>query len=649
MSEQLKYYNVLLCVPTDGVYTYASEGSLLIGERVVVPFGKRELTGIVYSETTKPDFDCKNILMKYDEKPLFNTSWLELLTSLSNYYCTPLGLCLQGVLSEKLLNIEDAEPFSPIVCETTNVTLTATQQSIVDDIKYDNFSRHLIHGITGSGKTEVYLEAAKNVIKNGKQVLYIVPEISLTPQLIERISSRFGFEPLIFHSKLNDKVRSTTFLSFAKGDAKFLIGARSALFIPANNIGLIIVDEEHEQSYKQEESPSYHLRDMAIMYAQILNIPIIMGSATPSVDSMYNVSTGKYILHVMQDRANNASLPNIEIIDVKKHDLINGLISEPLYDKLSETVKRGEQAILFLNRKGYSTSLFCKDCGMPAECLNCSIGLVYYKSRNTCSCRYCDTDYKYIKCSSCGGTDFIEWGAGTEKVAEFMEEMFPKNVIRIDTDSTSGLKSLSKSLKDFENKKAQILVGTQLIAKGLHFPNVTFVGILGIDNALAMNDFRATERTFQQLIQVAGRAGRELLKGTVYIQTMAENSPVFQYILNNEDAYYEFELNRRQATSFPPYTRLARLLLTHTDYDKVREIAKMICKVVKDNCSEVIVYGPAEAEILKIKNKFRFSILLKSKTHNSLSHAIQLAQYEFNKVKKGAMMLKVDKDPYYLS
>ncbi len=650
MPETLHYYNILLCVPTDGVYTYASEGLLTLGERVVVPFGKRDVTGIVYAETTKPEFDCKQVLMKYDEEPLFNNSWLQFITALSNYYCTPLGVALQGVISDKLLNTETADELSLKEHPIKNITLTDTQQDIVDTIEYSKFSRHLIHGITGSGKTEVYLEAAKKVIEKGKQVLYIVPEISLTPQLIERISSRFGHEPLIFHSKLTDKKRRTTFLSFAKGDAKFLIGARSALFIPAKDIGLIIVDEEHEQSYKQDEAPAYHLRDMAIMYAQILDIPIIMGSATPSVESMHNVETGKYILHKMLDRPNDAKLPDIEIIDVKKHDIINGMMAEPMFDKLSETVKRGEQAILFLNRKGYSTSLYCKRCGEPATCANCSIGLVYYKSKNTCTCRYCDTDYRNITCKTCGSIEYTEWGAGTEKVAEFMEEMFPNNVIRLDTDNVTSLKSLAKSLKQFENKEAQILVGTQLIAKGLHFPDVTFVGVLGIDNILSMNDFRATERAYQLLVQVSGRAGREALSGKVCIQTMSENSPIFHYITENTpDDFYKFELARREITMFPPYTRLARLLFTHTDYNKVRDAAKFVCKMVRDNCPEVIVYGPAEADIVKIKNKHRFSVLIKAKTHNHLSHAIKLAQYEFNNIKKGAMMLKVDKDPYFLS
>ena len=651
MQEDIKrYYNVLLPVPKGGIYTYSSEGNHTIGERVVVPLGRRKVTGIITEECEKPEFQCRDILMSCDEEPLWTPQWLEFIKKLSEYYCVPIGLALHGVLSDKLLNLEDVKNFQKKDIPKKDILLTPVQQEIADKIKTGQFSRHLIYGITGSGKTEVYLEAARRVIAEGGQALYIVPEISLTPQLTERIASRLGYIPPVFHSKMNHKSRETAFVSFAKGESDFLIGARSALFVPMKKPGIIIVDEEHEQSYKQEDAPPYHLRDMAVLYANILNIPIVMGSATPSVESVYNVQTGKYILHKMPERPKNATLPDIKIIDIKNCDMIEGIISEPLYDKLSETVRKGEQAILFINRKGYSTSLFCKKCGEPVMCANCSVGVVYFKSKNLCSCRYCGMDYKHLLCASCGGKEFTEWGAGTEKVAEFMESMFPDKVLRIDAENASSINRLSSALKVFEKKEAQILVGTQLVAKGLHFPSVTFVGVLGIDNLLAMPDFRASERAYQLLVQVSGRAGREELKGNVYIQTAAPDTPVLRFVDKGDaEAFYEYELLKRKAAAFPPYAKMARLLITHTDAAKCREAAKTIAETIGNKTNEVIVFGPADAGIFKIKNRHRVSILLKSNSHKALNSAIETANAAFEKLKYGSMLLKTDKDPYFLN
>lgn len=651
LTERIKYYDVLLPTPVGDLFTYTCETVIEKGHRVVVPFGKRQLTGIVFAERSKPEFDCKDIVMIYDEEPLFNEKYLTFISRLSSYYAVPMGLALHGLLSDKLLNAEDSHNENPVGENITqeDVRLSADQRFIADKIAIDGFSRHLLYGVTGSGKTEVYLETARKIIEHGGQVLYIVPEISLTPQLIERIARRFGSHPLAFHSKLDEKKRERAFFDFARGREKFLIGARSSLFIPASNLKLIIVDEEHEQSFKQEDAPAYHLRDMAVAYAEILGIPIIMGSATPSAESIHNVKIGKYTLHRLSERHQNALMPAIEVTDIKNCDMIEDIIAEPLYDKIWETVKKGEQTILFLNRKGYSTSLYCKKCGEPATCTNCSIGLVYFKYKNSCSCRFCGAEYKQLKCEKCDGEDFREWGAGTEKVAEFMESMFPGLVVRIDMENSSSIKSLTANLKKFENKEALILVGTQLVAKGLHFPSVTLVGVLGIDNLLAMPDFRGLERAYQTLVQVAGRAGRETLPGKVIIQTVTPDAPIFDYVKNNDgDGFYEYELGRRKAAMFPPYGRLARLLFTHQDREKCREAAKDVAAFIRNQLPNLRVLGPADADIIKIKNKFRVSILLKSEGHGVLSKAICMARERFDVIQIGSMMMKTDKDPYFL-
>lgn len=647
---EINYYNILLPVPTEGVYTYFSQGNIQVGERVVVPFGNRTLTGIVVEKTTKPDFECKEILMCYNETPLFSEKYINFLKQISSYYVCPLGLVLHGVISDKLLNTEIIETEDIKCHEQHNIELTEAQKQIAESIDITKYSCHLIKGITGSGKTEIYQEVAKKVIASGRKVLYIVPEISLTPQLIKRMSFRLGIEPSVFHYKLNDKLRKKHFIDFATGKSLFMLGARSALFIPAKNIGLIIVDEEHESSYKQDESPAYNLRDMAVLYGSILNIPVILGSATPSIESLYNAKTNKYILHELKDRPNSATLPEINIIDIKKNDMVGSLIAEPIYDELSNVVKNNQQAILLLNRLGYSTYLYCQQCGQIATCLNCSVGLITSKSKNKIFCRYCDTDYENLKCSCCGSSLFKEYGAGTEKVEEFLENMFPNKVIRIDTESISSLKSLDKNIKRFENKEANILIGTQLIAKGLHFPNVTFVGVLGIDNIMALPDFRAVEKAYQLLVQVAGRAGREYLSGKVYIQTTNPENHVFDLINSIDSEFYEWEIKRRKITGYPPYTKIARLVFSYINQEDCYNTAKIVYNNLKNLCAEenTKIYSLKDAFLAKLQNKFRYEILIKSTSNSQLNTLLIYAQQIFNKYKKGAMKLKIDKDPYFM-
>lgn len=646
----ISYYNVLLPVPTEGVYTYYSEGNIEVGERVVVPFGKRDITGIIIEKTKKPDFECKEILMCCDNKPLFSNKYITFLKNMASYYTVSLGLVFHGILSEKMLNIEinNIEPIKSHKIE--NIVLTKKQLEISNNIKLGEYKCHLIKGITGSGKTEIYQDVAKKIINQGKQVLLIVPEISLTPQLIERLACRLGIEPSIYHYKLNKKAKEKHFIDFATGNSQFMIGARSALFVPAQNLGLIIIDEEHESSYKQDESPAYHLRDMAVMYANILNIPIILGSATPSVESIHNAESGKYIFHSLLDRPNQATLPAIKIIDMKTSPLIASMITEPIFDEISNIIKKNEQAIILLNRKGYSTYLYCQQCGNIATCLNCSVGLVYYKTKNKSVCKYCNTDYDDLTCSVCGNNIFKEYGYGTEKIEEFLEDMFPNKVMRIDTESASSMKKLNNSVKKFANKEANILVGTQLIAKGLHFPEVTFVGVLGIDNLIALPDFRAMEKTYQLLVQVAGRAGREHLSGKVYIQTMNPLSPIFQMIDKPDLEFYNWEINRRKITHYPPFTKLARLVCNYINQQDCYNTAKTIVNTLKSivDTDNITIYGPKDANILKLQNKYRYEILIKSSNNSKLNKTLILAQQIFKKCKKGAMTLKIDKDPYFM-
>ena len=409
-----------------------------------------------------------------------------------------------------------------------------------------------------------------------------------------------------------------------------------------HSLHCILVDEV--QFFKER-----HIKEFADI-VDLLNIPVILGSATPSIESLYNAKTNKYILHELKDRPNSATLPEINIIDIKKNDMVGSLIAEPIYERLLQVVENNKQAILLLNRLGYSTYLYCQQCGQVATCLNCSVGLVSSKSKQKIFCRYCDTEYHKLTCPVCGSNIFKEYGAGTEKVEEFLDEMFPNKVIRVDTESTSSLKTLDKNLKRFENKEANILVGTQLIAKGLHFPEVTFVGILGIDNLMALPDFRAMEKAYQLLVQVSGRAGREHLSGQVYIQTSNPETQIFSMINDTNTEFYDWEIKRRKITSYPPFTKLARLIFSYINQEECYETAKIVHNNLKNlfNNNNIKIYSLKDAFLAKLQNKYRYEILIKSSSNQEINKALIYAQQIFNKYKKGSMRLKIDKDPYFM-
>ena len=501
-------------------------------------------------------------------------------------------------------------------------------------------------GVLDKSRAENIANQATKLMDAGKQVFYLVPEISLTPQLVERIAERTG-EPSVFHSKLTDKRRTEAFWSFAKGESPMIIGARSALFVPSERPGLIIVDEEHENTYKQEDAPAYNLRDMAVLYANIFNIPVILGSATPQVETVANARSGKYSISRLSLRHGGAELPRIEVIDLKTEPLVGGVIAEPIYDELVRTVKADKQAIIFLNRKGYATSLYCRSCGALQECTNCSVPLTMYKSSGRVSCHYCASSYSSLTCRECGGKEIIDTGAGTERVEEFINQMFPNDAIRIDAEKITSLKQLSAALTDFSEKKAHILIGTQLVAKGLHFPDVTFVGILGIDNMLAMPDFRACEKAYQMIMQVSGRAGRGSSKGSVYIQSLFPEEPLFKLIAEEPDAFYEHELTRRKDFAYPPYTKLTRLLFTYSKEAALHKVAKELTDMLRRDFPGASVLGPAPAPIYRIQNRFRLSVLIKTGNSGQMTQILAKAKAFFDKAKRGSMMMKIDRDPYY--
>jgi len=649
----LNYYDLILPVIPKGTFTYTSENNIPAGTRVKVSFGSRIEYGIVKGKTEKinPDISYKNINEILDEEPVFPETYLRMLSKMSNYYQTPLGITMRGVLAKSILSSEKPDVTCDISDKSVLLHLNKHQHSIYESITkiIDNgFSANLLHGITGSGKTEIYIELVKECIKKGKQVIYIVPEISLTPQIVQRLSERLGFSVPVYHSKLSPKRKQKVFWGFNSGCYPLVIGARSALFIPAENIGLIIVDEEHESSFKQEEAPSYQLRDMAVMYANILNIPAVLGSATPSVESYFNALNGKYKYFELSKRFNEKKLPEIKIIDLKTSDILGNLLSVKLYDKIYEKIKQNEQVLLLLNKKGYSKHLICKKCGTTLQCMNCSIALTYYKKGDYAKCSYCGEIYKYFKCSECGENDFLDFGHGTEKAVEILRELFGDTVIKLDTDSVTSQKKMQSILNDFYSGKYNIMVGTQLIAKGFNFPEVTLVGVLNIDNLLSLPDFRANERAYQLLTQVAGRAGRFIKKGEVFIQTYNPEMPVFQLLNSDSEKFYMEELGRRKEHEYPPFLRMVRIIISDTKEERAEGVMKNISKNMNDvKSSETIMLGPSPAPIFKIKNRYRYSLIIKTKNVATIQVLGKIAREKFETLKKGNMQLKIDVDPYF--
>lgn len=646
----MRYYDVLLPVPAGGVYTYISESAPNPGVRAVVPLGKRSLTGIVLRENMCPadGINYRPITEILDEIPVFNNKYLELLKKISEYYCAPEGAVLKGVISEQIYTSEISIP-EINTFPRREIQLNQAQMSVYGGIEpalTGGFSTHLVHGVTGSGKTEIFIELAEKVIKAGKKVLYLVPEISLTPQMESRLSARMGFNVLSYHSKKTPKKRKEAFWAFAKDGMPMLLGARSALFVPAEDIGLIVVDEEHESSYKQEETPAYQLRDMAVLYGKILGIPVILSSATPSLESWHNAKTGKYQYHSIPCRP-DADMPEIEIVDMKDEEPIGGILSHRLHKAIYETIERGEQAILLINRKGYSHTLYCRKCGSILNCSNCSVALTYYKSIGTCKCNYCSQEIRKPKCLNCGSDDIREYGAGTEKVAEVLESVFEKQILRLDTENVKSYKKLSEMLTSFENGEYSVMAGTQLVAKGLDFGNVTLAGIINIDNMFSLPDFRAKERAYQLLLQLAGRAGRSDKKGRVIIQTNAPELDIFSRLNCLDTSFYDKEMAARKLFNYPPYYRMCRITLSHTKEADVKQAAFLIYDILRGQAKNAEVFYPAQAPVYRIQNRYRYSIIIKSPSNNEITRLIYIAADSLKETAKTTLRMKTDRDPYF--
>lgn len=525
---------------------------------------------------------------------------------------------LEGDLREAYADdLADAE-----AAPAMELTLTDEQAAALADIEQslsaDEFRTHLIHGVTGSGKTEVYLRAIERVLADGGGAVFLVPEVALTPQTLGRLRSRLSKldeKVVVWHSHLSAGERADGWMAMARGEARVVVGARSAIFAPIHNLKLVIVDEEHEPAYKQAETPRYHGRDVAVYRAMLCRATCLLGSATPALESLYNVETKNYRLNRLSKRVDDRQLPTVHLVDMTREKLNpHGAvtISNLLADKLAERFERQEQAILFLNRRGYNTSMLCLECGYVAECPHCSVTLTYHRTDNRCKCHVCGYQERTPRrCPKCGSAKYRGRGYGTQKIEDTVQKILPRaRIMRLDTDTMSKKHLFRKILADFRTGKIDILVGTQMLAKGLDFPNVTLVGMVDADIALHVPDFRAAERTFQLLVQVSGRAGRGDKAGEVVVQTFLPHSPPIQFARRADfEGFLHEELEQRREYHYPPFRHLVRHLFRGRNPEKVAFFAEQWSKVLEEKLEhEVEIRGPAPAPLEKVKDTYRFHL-----------------------------------------
>ena len=505
----------------------------------------------------------------------------------------------------------------------TKPIMSEEQAKAALDVKLDKYMTYLLYGVTGSGKTEVYMNLIEKVSRLGKSSLLLVPEISLTTQMIERIYRRFGSEAAIFHSGLSNGEKYDEYQKIYKGEVKIVVGTRSAIFTPLQNIGLIILDEEHSSTYKQESTPKYNAIDIAKWRGKYNNCPVILGSATPRLEDMYQAANGKYKLLKLTKRIGKALLPKISLVDMKselqnKHPIISRLLEE----KIEERLQNKEQIMLLLNRRGYSTTVTCRACGFVYKCPHCDITLTFHKDSNSLRCHYCGyTKIKNEVCPSCGGRSLNFMGLGTEKLELELQQMFPlARISRMDVDTTTKKGAYATLINDFANEKFDIMVGTQMISKGLDFPKVTLVGIINADTSLNIPDFRSGEVTYELLSQVSGRAGRKTSNGEVVIQTFNPDNPYINFVKRNDyKAFYKYEMQFRKNTMYPPFCYLINILITGKDIDLVVKESNNVFNYINKNTSQdTKVYGPNMASIGKISNLYRYQVIIKYKVDKNL-------------------------------
>lgn len=645
-------------------YLAPSELKLQRGQSVEVPLGKRRIQGVVLGPgQNSTEFSLKEIFQAVEDRPVLSESFLRWTEWLSNYYLHPHGKILESVfppLKREGRAKKNRAPIVPQLPPEPPPHLTSEQRNCIQQIQSQpKFAAHLLFGVTGSGKTEVYLQLIEEVRQQQKQALVLVPEISLTPQLISRFSKRFPNEVAVIHSHLTDREKTDQWWSIVSKEKSILIGARSALFCPMQNLGLIIVDEEHESSYKQDEKLRYHARDAAIMLAKFTDVPIVLGSATPSLESWNNVLGGKYQLHEMKNRVATRRLPIIQVIDMKderalRRDEVDPLpfwLSRPLFNEIEKTLAAKEQTALFLNRRGMAQTLHCEACGHVEECPNCAVSLTLH-AREHLVCHYCGfTKAKGKKCGQCKTGEVVSLGIGTEAVEDDLRKLFPTaRLARADRDEISSRQDLEELIRGMELNEIDILIGTQMIAKGLDFPHLTLVGLVMADIGFHLPDFRSSERSFQLMTQVSGRAGRHSVEpGRVIIQTYNPDHPSIVHTIDNRyREFAEIELRDRRRTSYPPFSRLALFKISGSDLNKTLHCAQAVqLRAERAGFSDAVILGPAPSPLAKLRGKYRFQVLIKHQDSNRI-HQLCLKIMADESWIPSATKVQIDIDPLHM-
>jgi primosomal protein N' (replication factor Y) len=650
------FVEVLLDLPLKQSFTYsvpeALQPSMLFGRRVVVPFGKREMTGYVVKDLDEftASYTVKSIKRVIDDGPLFTPMLLDLAHWMSRLYLCSQGEALSVMIpggrrdaSIPVLEIEEDISFEPVQ------TLSEEQAYAIDTICKREKSMYYLYGVTGSGKSEVFLRCAEQVIAQGKSVIYLVPEITLTVQLAKQVTTRFFNKVAILHSSLTPSQRLKQYKRIINNEVQLIIGARSAVFAPCTNLGMIIVDEEHENSYKSGNTPRYHARQIAQRRCSVEGAVLLMGSATPSLEAYALMKQEDGVKELrLTNRVGKGVMPAIEVVNLRYE---KSLISKRLKDEIIHTLAKNRQVILFLNRRGFSYFFHCRSCGYELTCPHCSVALTYHKGLNKMVCHYCGyrRDVMHV-CPECRSVDVGYSGFGTEMVEQEIRSLFPQATIaRLDTDSAKKKGYVEETLNAFRSGSIDILLGTQMVAKGLNFPLVELVGIVLADSGMNIPDFRSQERTFSLLVQVSGRAGRYNAEGKVIIQTYHPENPAIQYaLLQDVDGFYEQELEIRKQTGFPPFSRMVNLVFRGRNQKRVEDETLKFESVIQglDVHHELEMLASNECPLEKIASNYRYHLLVSGQDAAKVHYLVAKALSCYTS--SSCVYLEVDLDPLQL-
>jgi primosomal protein N' (replication factor Y) len=663
MKKKNKYVEIALPLPIDSLFDYKVpvkwRKEVLAGKRVWVPFGKRRLLGYVVGvKEESAARGLKSIYSVIDKDPIISDDLMRLSEWISEYYMCSLGEAIHnavpgalksGKTSVKQRKFDEDRSYAG----TAHLEFTDEQKRAyaamartLDEKTHECF---LLHGVTSSGKTEIYLQLIDRALSAGRSSIVLVPEISLTPQTIERFKSRFSDKVAVVHSRLTGGMRFREFDRIRKGQARVVVGARSALFSPVKDLGVIVIDEEQEPTYKQEESPRYHAREVALMRARLNNAVVILGTATPSMESFYRARLGQYRYLELKKRIDNRPMPRVTVVDMKEEmhrQKRLAVLSLLLKNKIKESLERKEQVILFLNRRGFSTFIMCKSCGYIVNCKRCDNSMVYHSKRDEFICHRCNKREKAYKiCPACKKGYLRYFGKGTQKVESELHKHFPDAAAdRMDTDATKKRGSHDAILENFKDRKLDILVGTQMIAKGLDFPQVTLVGVISADVTLNLADFRAGERTFNLLMQVGGRAGRGRDPGEVVVQTFTPEHYVFKAAREHDyEDFYNREVKTRKELSFPPFTHIIRLTCRAGKEEKAEGVLSDLAKLIKSKrLSNVEVNGPFPSLIAKSRGRYSYNLMVKTADPHKTALRLKKILDGFGRRKGGVITADVD-------